>query len=266
MARPSPPAPTGCPGSTSCGHSMIRTATGAASGAWPDASHAVRAAVAASSTAAARGRAARRASRATAPDAGRGERPGAVRGPLVAICMATYEPPSHLFDARSSRSAPRPTRLGLPDQRRLLEPGARRGDARRRRRRPAVRRLALASPARLLPQLRARARDGARRRRRYVALADQDDALASGQAGDAARRELGRAQLVYSDARIVDRDGAVIAETYWSQRAQQPLRPALAADRQRGDRRGVAVPTRAARDALPFPRASSRSSTTTGSR
>ena len=77
-------------------------------------------------------------------------------------------------------------------------------------------------------------------------MADQDDAWHPDKL-ETLLAALGDAQLVYSDARIVDRGGAVLADTYWEHRAQQPRRPALAAGRQRGHRRGLAVPARAAR-------------------
>ena len=43
------------------------------------------------------------------------------------------------------------------------------------------------------------------------------------------------------------RDGALISDTWWTDRAQQPRRPALAPGRKRRHRRGVAVAPRAAR-------------------
>ena len=52
---------------------------------------------------------------------------------------------------------------------------------------------------------------------RYVALADQDDAWRADKL-DALLAELGGAQLVYSDARIVARDGRVLSDTWWGQR------------------------------------------------
>ena len=59
--------------------------------------------------------------------------------------------------------------------------------------------------------------------------------------------ELGDAQLVYSDARIVDRDGARARRHLLGAAAQQPPRPALAAGGELGHRRGLAVPARPAR-------------------
>src|SRR6185312_13059113 len=51
----------------------------------------------------------------------------------------------------------------------------------------------------------------------YVALADQDDRWHPDKLGRLIA-ELGPARLVYSDARIVDRDGTVLADTYWASR------------------------------------------------
>jgi glycosyltransferase involved in cell wall biosynthesis len=51
----------------------------------------------------------------------------------------------------------------------------------------------------------------------FVALSDQDDDWHPGKL-ETLLRELGAAQLVYSDARIVTRDGTVISDTYWSRR------------------------------------------------
>ena len=51
----------------------------------------------------------------------------------------------------------------------------------------------------------------------YVALADQDDRWEPDKL-ETLLREIGASQLVYSDARIVDEDGGVIADTYWQKR------------------------------------------------
>ena len=51
----------------------------------------------------------------------------------------------------------------------------------------------------------------------YVALADQDDVWHPDKLG-ALLAALGGAQLVYSDARVVARDGELISETWWSTR------------------------------------------------
>jgi glycosyltransferase involved in cell wall biosynthesis len=52
---------------------------------------------------------------------------------------------------------------------------------------------------------------------RYVALADQDDFWYPDKLATLLEH-IGQAQLVYSDARVVSKDGAVLAETYWSRR------------------------------------------------
>lgn len=51
----------------------------------------------------------------------------------------------------------------------------------------------------------------------YVALADQDDRWDQDKL-EVLLREIGAAQLVYSDARIVDEDGELLAGTYWQER------------------------------------------------
>ena len=51
----------------------------------------------------------------------------------------------------------------------------------------------------------------------YVALADQDDRWDSDKL-EVLLREIGDAQLVFSDARIVDDDGELLADTYWQDR------------------------------------------------
>ena len=137
--------------------------------------------------------------------------------PRVVVCMATYEPPDDLLSlqldsirAQTHRNwvcvisddCSSPERLAAlrsavaGDPRFVVSPSARRLGFYRN----FERALALA-PA------------GAD----YVALADQDDRWHP----DKLERliaELGLARLVYSDARIVDRDGAVLAETYWGTR------------------------------------------------
>ena len=50
-----------------------------------------------------------------------------------------------------------------------------------------------------------------------VALADQDDRWEHDKL-EILLREIGDAQLVYSDARIVNEDGEVLADTYWQER------------------------------------------------
>lgn len=52
----------------------------------------------------------------------------------------------------------------------------------------------------------------------YVALCDQDDAWHPDKLASCAARLVGNVQLVYSDMRLVDRGGGLIAGTYWTQR------------------------------------------------
>jgi Glycosyl transferase family 2 len=52
---------------------------------------------------------------------------------------------------------------------------------------------------------------------RYVAMADQDDFWQPGKL-ETLLGALGANQLVYSDARIVSRDGDVVSDTYWAER------------------------------------------------
>ena len=51
----------------------------------------------------------------------------------------------------------------------------------------------------------------------YVALADQDDHWDPDKL-EVLLREIGAAQLVFSDARIVDADGELLSDTYWQER------------------------------------------------
>ena len=52
---------------------------------------------------------------------------------------------------------------------------------------------------------------------RYVAMSDQDDVW-NQEKLEVLLREIGDAQLVYSDARVVDPRGRVLAGTYWDRR------------------------------------------------
>jgi glycosyltransferase involved in cell wall biosynthesis len=52
----------------------------------------------------------------------------------------------------------------------------------------------------------------------YVALCDQDDAWYPDKLAACLTRLRGAVQLVYSDMRLVDREGRVLAGTYWSER------------------------------------------------
>jgi glycosyltransferase involved in cell wall biosynthesis len=138
-------------------------------------------------------------------------------GPFVVICMATHEPSPELFRrqleslrAQTHRNwvcvvsddCTRPERFaeiedGLRDDPRFVvsRSGERIGFYRN-----FERALSLA-PAEA----------------DYVALADQDDRWDEDKL-ETLLRELGAAQLVYSDARIVDEDGELLAGTYWQER------------------------------------------------
>jgi hypothetical protein len=146
-----------------------------------------------------------------------GTGPSAPGGPPIAICMATYEPPIDLFERQVeslraqthgnwvcviSDDASSPERLELMrsiivgDDRFQLAPSPRRLGFYEN----FERALAIAPP------------DAA-----YVALCDQDDRWLPEKLEVLARR-IGGAKLVYSDMRIVGRDGRVISPTYWSYR------------------------------------------------
>jgi GT2 family glycosyltransferase len=135
----------------------------------------------------------------------------------VAICMATHEPPDDLLSRQLESIRAQTHRNWLcmisddsssPERFAALQKAVA-GDPRF---------VVSRSPGRLgfyrnFERALALAPAGAE----YVALADQDDRWHP----DKLERliaELGSARLVYSDARIVDRDGAVVADTYWGTR------------------------------------------------
>ncbi len=138
-------------------------------------------------------------------------------GPLVAVCMATYDPPPGLFEAQlaSIRAQTHGNWVlviaddGSRPERLAAIRAAVAGDAR----------IAVVEAERRLGFYRnfERALALAPAEAAYVALADQDDVwdadkLAVLLAG------LGDAELVYSDARVVGTDGQPIADTYWGTR------------------------------------------------
>ncbi len=138
-------------------------------------------------------------------------------GPFVAICMAAHEPPMDLFQrqldsirAQTHRNwvcvvsddCSSPERFAAMQY--VLE-----GDPRF---------VLSRSPRRLgfyqnFERALALAPAGAE----YVAMADQDDLWHANKL-EALLAGIGRAQLVYSDARIIDRGGKLISATYWSVR------------------------------------------------
>ena len=86
----------------------------------------------------------------------------------------------------------------------------------------------------------------------HVALADQDDAWHPDKLATLLA-ELGDAKLVYSDARVVDGDGRVLADTYWSRRTNnhRDLLSLLVANSVTGA--ASLFPRSLLDDALPFP-------------
>ena len=131
--------------------------------------------------------------------------PEPAAGPLVAVCMATFDPPPRLFERQLDSIRAQTHRNWIcvisddcssPERfEAILEAVGGR---------PAFRGLALAEAAALLPQLRTRA-DARPVDADYVAMADQDDFWHPDKL-ETLLAEIGGAQLVYSDARIIDRE------------------------------------------------------------
>ena len=123
------------------------------------------------------------------------------------------------------------------------------GGARRRPALPALARLAAGSASIATSSARWRWRPPAAS---HVALADQDDAWHPDKLATLLA-ELGDAQLVYSDARVVDGDGRVLADTYWGRRSNNhsDLLSLLVANSVTGA--ASLFPAALLEDALPFP-------------
>lgn len=173
-------------------------------------------------------------------------------GPLVAICMATYEPPGELLrrqvesiraqthsnwvcvisDDGSGPDGLARVRDAVGDDPRfvLTGSGGRLGFYRN-----FERALALAP-----------------REAAYVALADQDDAWHADKLATLLGA-IGDAQLAYSDARVVTPDGTVLAATYWQRRRNNhaDLLSLLVANAVSGS--ASLLRREALNDALPFP-------------
>jgi glycosyltransferase involved in cell wall biosynthesis len=138
-------------------------------------------------------------------------------GELVAICMATYDPPPELFAAQIASiraqthhnwicviSDDRSSDAGLETIRREVGSDSRFAVS------VAPRRLGFYNNFE-------RALALAPRAARFVAMADQDDRWYP----DKLERLLGAigdAELVYSDQRVIARDGELLSDTYWSTR------------------------------------------------
>lgn len=143
--------------------------------------------------------------------------PAGATGPLVAVCMATYDPPDDLF-AKQVESLRAQTHRNwvcvISDDRSRPERFA------------ALRRIVGDDPRfvvscseRRLGFYRnfERALELAPREATYVAMADQDDTWHPDKL-ETLVGAIGEAQLVYSDARIVARDGTVLAGSFWGTR------------------------------------------------
>jgi len=143
--------------------------------------------------------------------------PAPADGPLVAICMASHEPPMDLFRRQIDSIRAQTHRNWIcvvsddcssPGRFAELEE-ALAGDPRF---------VVSRSPRRLGFYLNfERALSLAPREADFVAMADQDD-LWHPDKLEALLGGLGGAELVYSDARIIDRRGELVSETYWSRR------------------------------------------------
>src|SRR4051812_15581183 len=138
-------------------------------------------------------------------------------GPLVAICMATYDPPMDLFQRQldSIRGQTHRNWVCVVSD-----------DCSSPKRFEAVK-AAVAGDPRFVVS-RSPGRIGFYRNFEralamvpveadFVAMTDQDDDWHPDKL-ETLVRELGTAQLVYSDARIVGRDGELISDTYWTRR------------------------------------------------
>ena len=174
------------------------------------------------------------------------------REPLIAICMATYEPSLELFrrQLQSIKAQTHRTWVCIisddcsSPQRFAAMQEEVRGDDRF---------VLTRSPKRLhFYHNFERALSLAPASADYVAMADQDDSWHPDKV-ETLLRELGRAQLVYSDARIVRPGGELIAGTYWGRRRNNHEDPAslLMANSVTGA--ASLFPRRLLDYALPFP-------------
>ncbi len=143
--------------------------------------------------------------------------PAGASGPRVAICMATYNPPPELF-ARQLDSIRAQTHGNWVC---LVSTTARAPSATRRSSTSTAgdeRFVVSRSPARLgFYRNFERALAMAPPDCEFVAMADQDDGWYPDKL-EALLGAIGGAQLAYSDARVVSRDGELISDTWWSTR------------------------------------------------
>jgi glycosyltransferase involved in cell wall biosynthesis len=144
-----------------------------------------------------------------------GPAPDPAAGPFVAICMATFDPPPGLFERQLDSIRAQTHRNWIcvisddcssPDRYEAIERAVA-GDPRF---------VLSRSPERLhFYRNFERALELAPRGADYVAMADQDDFWHPDKL-EALIAQIGGAQLAYSDARIIDRGGDVISDSYWS--------------------------------------------------
>jgi Glycosyl transferase family 2 len=143
--------------------------------------------------------------------------PEPAAGPLVAISMATYEPPLDLFRRQLESIRAQTHRRWVC----VISDdctGPERFAAMTRELEDDPRFVVSRSPRRLGFYANfERALSLAPREADYVAMADQDD-LWHPDKLETLLRELGGAKLVYSDARIVATDGSLVSDTYWAER------------------------------------------------
>jgi glycosyltransferase involved in cell wall biosynthesis len=143
--------------------------------------------------------------------------PEQAAGPFVAVCMATHEPSPELFRRQVESLRAQSHRnwvcvvsddCSSPERFAAIEGEV--GDD--------PRFVVSRSPERIgFYRNFERAMSLAPAGAHYVALADQDDRWDSDKL-EVLLREIGDAQLVFSDARIVDEDGELLADTYWQDR------------------------------------------------
>jgi hypothetical protein len=155
---------------------------------------------------------------ATPPDRASPPAPAPEAGAQVAICMATFEPEAEMFRRQIDSIRAQTHRnwiCVISDD--CSEP---RAFARIREVVADDRRFVISRSERRLGFYHnfERALAMAPRSASHVAMADQDDVWYPEKL-ETLLGELGNAQLVYSDARIIDGRGEVISDTYWSRRA-----------------------------------------------
>ncbi len=178
--------------------------------------------------------------------------PGPEDEPLVAICMATYEPPTALFRqqiesirAQTHRNWVCVISDDCSGPTRFSELEAEVGDDPR---------FIVDRSSRRLGFYRnfERALSLAPANAQYIALADQDDRWFADKLATLVA-EIGDAELIYSDARVIDEEGKLVADSYWVARRNNhaDLLSLLVANSVTGA--ASLIPRRLLAHALPFP-------------